>query len=57
MGTYDFDGEVFLREARIDSQAGNTEDADGKHPTPSQARATNRRQLLRHDRKMTQHTR
>ncbi|KAA8580384.1 hypothetical protein FQN60_005919 [Etheostoma spectabile] len=39
-----------------DCQDGHAEDADGKNPNPNQARAPDLRQLLRHDRTMTQHT-
>lgn len=46
--TYYFQGQDFLRTGCIDSQAGDAKDADGKHPSPTQARASKRRQLLHH---------
>jgi len=46
---YCFEGVDILRDSCVDSQAGDGEDADGKHPTPTHARAPERWQLLRQD--------
>lgn len=46
-GTYYFEEDYFLRAARVDSQAGDAENPEGKHPTPRHVRTPDRRQLLR----------